>query len=61
MREGSMAHDLWKKPPVEVLMNIYLYNITNKERFLKGQDNKLALEEIGPYVFKLEFFSIALF
>lgn len=47
-----MVHNLWKKPPVEIYLDIYLYNITNAERFMKGQDSKLALEEIGPYVFK---------
>merc|ERR1719230_737418 len=32
--------------------NIYVFNLTNKEEFLKGEE-KANLEEIGPYVYTL--------
>lgn len=51
MKPGTYLYNLWQKPPVDVFFKIYLFNITNQERFLSGEDKKLKVEEIGPYVF----------
>jgi hypothetical protein len=42
----------WKDPIPEVLLNVYLFNITNHEDFIAGRDEKLKLQEIGPITFR---------
>jgi scavenger receptor class B, member 1 len=43
---------LWERPPVDLHLKVYLFNITNHEAFLAGTDSKLNVEEVGPYVYK---------
>lgn len=52
LQEGTMIYEMWKKFPIEILMKIYLFNITNADAFLKGTDTFLDVKEIGPYVYK---------
>jgi scavenger receptor class B, member 1 len=47
-----MLFNIWKKIPVEVFLNVYLFNITNSQEFLSGQDKKLKMSEIGPYLYQ---------
>lgn len=44
-----------------MLLRVYLFNITNSLEFLNGSATRLALEEIGPIVFreKLEHFNVS--
>ncbi|XP_050425880.1 scavenger receptor class B member 1-like isoform X2 [Adelges cooleyi] len=49
--EGSYIYRVWQKPPVKVFINVHMFNITNHERFLAGQDEKIRVEEVGPYVY----------
>lgn len=49
--EGSYAYQLWQKPPVKVYIKVYILNVTNADRFLAGDDHKLTVKEIGPYVY----------
>ncbi|XP_016914043.1 scavenger receptor class B member 1-like [Apis cerana] len=51
MRPDSMVFELWKKPPIQIYIKVYIFNITNMEEFLKG-GVKLKVEEIGPYVYQ---------
>uniref|UniRef100_A0A1A9W5I5 Scavenger receptor class B member 1 n=1 Tax=Glossina brevipalpis TaxID=37001 RepID=A0A1A9W5I5_9MUSC len=51
MRENSEMFDLWAKPPVDLYIKIYLFNITNAEAFLAGRE-KMNLQQLGPYVYK---------
>ncbi|KAK9874235.1 hypothetical protein WA026_002587 [Henosepilachna vigintioctopunctata] len=51
MRPGFPAYDWWKSPPDEVLLRVYIFNITNAEKFLSGEDAKLNVQEIGPIMF----------
>lgn len=48
---GSYAYGVWQKPPVQIYLNVYVFNITNADRFLAGEDEKLDVQEIGPYVY----------
>lgn len=43
--------NMWKTPPVDLYIKIYIYNITNSEQFIKGTE-KMNIEEIGPYVYR---------
>ncbi|XP_058806100.1 scavenger receptor class B member 1 [Phymastichus coffea] len=51
MTPNSYTFALWKKPPIDVLINVYVFNITNAEVFLSGAE-KLKLKEVGPYVYQ---------
>jgi hypothetical protein len=50
--EGSFLYNLWKKPPLEVYISVYVFNITNAVDFMSGKDKKMMLKEVGPYVFR---------
>lgn len=52
IREGSYAFNLFKAPPLDVFISVYVWNITNGDRFLAGLDPKLKVVEAGPYVYK---------
>ncbi|XP_035775238.1 scavenger receptor class B member 1-like isoform X1 [Anopheles albimanus] len=51
MYEGSYLNRLWKKPPLDVFISIYVFNISNPEAFMRGEE-RLRLQEIGPYVYQ---------
>ncbi|XP_052865198.1 scavenger receptor class B member 1 [Anopheles cruzii] len=51
MYEGSFLNRLWKKPPLEVFISIYVFNVSNPEAFMRGEE-RLRLQEIGPYVYQ---------
>ncbi|XP_013177530.1 PREDICTED: scavenger receptor class B member 1-like [Papilio xuthus] len=60
MRPGLPPYEWWANPPDEVKMRAYIFNVTNHERFMKGLDKKLNLQEIGPIVYleKLQHYDI---
>lgn len=49
--EDGEIFNLWQNPPVNLYIKIYLFNITNAEQFMKGEE-KMKVEEIGPYVYR---------
>lgn len=49
--EGGEIFTLWKNPPVDIYIKIYLWNITNSDSFLEGKE-KMHVEEVGPYVYR---------
>ncbi|KAL9931002.1 scavenger receptor class B member 1 isoform 2-T2 [Glossina fuscipes fuscipes] len=51
MRENNEMFDLWAKPPVDLYIKIYLFNITNAEAFLAGRE-KMNVQQVGPYVYR---------
>jgi scavenger receptor class B protein 1 len=48
--EGEIF-ELWREPPVDLFLKVYLFNITNHEEFMSGRDKKLQIKEVGPYVY----------
>ena len=52
MTKSSMMTSLWVEPPFNPRLHVYVYNVTNHEAFLSGLDNKIRVEEIGPYVYE---------
>lgn len=50
--EDGEIFDMWAKPPVDLFLKVYLFNITNADDFMEGRDEKLRVEEIGPYVYR---------
>lgn len=51
LSDGSISYKIWKNPPYTVYITVYIFNVTNTDAFLSGQE-KLRFEEIGPYVFQ---------
>ncbi|XP_030377493.1 scavenger receptor class B member 1 isoform X2 [Scaptodrosophila lebanonensis] len=51
MAENGEIFNLWAKPPVDLYIKIYLFNITNAPAFLAGRE-KMKVEQVGPYVYK---------
>ena len=52
MVPGLPPFDWWKVPPDEVYLRVYVFNITNGDEFLRGEAEKLKVQEIGPFIFK---------
>ncbi|KAF7267371.1 hypothetical protein GWI33_019380 [Rhynchophorus ferrugineus] len=52
MTPGLPPFDWWFEPPDEVILRVYLFNVTNSQRFLSGIDKKLKVQEVGPIVYK---------
>ncbi|XP_022199690.1 scavenger receptor class B member 1 isoform X1 [Nilaparvata lugens] len=50
--EGSETFLMWRDPPVVLHLKVYLFNVTNKDAFLRGEDDILKFEEVGPYVYR---------
>ena len=50
--EGGEIFELWRSPPVDLYLKVYLFNVTNHEEYMSGIDKKLKFQEIGPYVYK---------
>ncbi|CAH1989154.1 unnamed protein product [Acanthoscelides obtectus] len=50
--EGGEIFELWRSPPVDLYLRVHLWNVTNKEAYMSGEDDKLKLEEVGPYVYR---------
>ncbi|KAB0791760.1 hypothetical protein PPYR_03560 [Photinus pyralis] len=47
----NFAFGIWKDPPYEVMGKVYIFNVTNGQAFLDGEE-KLKFIEVGPYVYK---------
>ncbi|XP_072948525.1 scavenger receptor class B member 1-like [Epargyreus clarus] len=52
LQDGGEIFELWRKPEIELYTRIYLFNITNAEAYMAGNDSKIKLEEVGPYVYR---------
>lgn len=50
--KDSDLFKLWQDPPVQPEMRVFLFNYTNVEEWLNGTDEKLNVEELGPYVYQ---------
>ncbi|XP_018562646.1 scavenger receptor class B member 1-like isoform X2 [Anoplophora glabripennis] len=50
--EGGEIFELWRKPPVELYLKVYLWNVTNKEEYMSGEVDILQVQEVGPYVYR---------
>ncbi|KAK9882844.1 hypothetical protein WA026_023543 [Henosepilachna vigintioctopunctata] len=48
---GSLFFYLWRDPPYKIYINLYLFTVTNQEKFTNGEE-KLSVKEMGPYCFQ---------
>ncbi|TGZ46958.1 scavenger receptor class B member 1 [Temnothorax longispinosus] len=51
LKPHSLLFSIWQQPPLNIYLNVYVFNITNPVEFLSGKE-KLKFEEIGPYVYQ---------
>jgi len=47
----TRVYDNWKSPPMDLSLDIYLYNWTNPEDFYLGSEKKPRFQQLGPYRF----------
>lgn len=51
MKPNSFIYSIWQKPPLDIYLKVYVFNLTNPVEFLSGKE-KLKVEEIGPYIYQ---------
>jgi hypothetical protein len=51
LERDSRVFDVWVKPPVKPVVNIFLFNYTNIPQFAAGTE-KLKIQEVGPYAYR---------
>lgn len=52
LHAGSDLYERLKEDMRGVSIELYLFNITNERRFSNGEDDKLILQEVGPFVYR---------
>lgn len=50
LRQDGESYQWWSKPPVEPVIRVYVYNVTNADEFLNN-GTKPVVDELGPYVY----------
>ena len=50
LKNGSEVYENWIKPPVTPRMMLYVFNVTNHEAFLAGNENKVYIYVLTYYV-----------
>ncbi|VVC45242.1 Hypothetical protein CINCED_3A005523 [Cinara cedri] len=43
---------MWRKPEAPIYLKVFIFNVTNREEFLSGRDEKLKFQEVGPYIYR---------
>ncbi|XP_056647456.1 scavenger receptor class B member 1 [Diorhabda sublineata] len=51
LSDGSLSFHYWQKPGVIRLTKVYIFNVTNSEKFLANGE-KPKLQEVGPFVYR---------
>ncbi|CAH0673771.1 unnamed protein product [Spodoptera exigua] len=49
---GTLLDEALKKETDSIHLSAYLFNITNADRFASGEDDKLKMEEVGPFTYQ---------
>ncbi|XP_022826082.1 scavenger receptor class B member 1-like [Spodoptera litura] len=49
---GTLLDVALKKETDSIHLSAYLFNITNADRFASGEDDKLKMEEVGPFTYQ---------
>lgn len=52
MKPWKLKFEFWRRPPFEVFYKVYIFNVTNADAFRDGIDEKLVLQEVGPYTYQ---------
>ncbi|XP_026497218.2 lysosome membrane protein 2-like [Vanessa tameamea] len=49
---GSKFYKIFTRENAGTLLQVYVFNVTNAEAFLSGEDHKLRVEEVGPFTYQ---------
>lgn len=49
--ENSQAADWWAHPPYHSYLRVHIFNYTNLEAFNNGEDDRMKVEDLGPYTY----------
>lgn len=52
LANGTLLHELLLQEIEGAKVYVYLFNITNAERFLAREDDIVKVDEIGPFVYQ---------
>ncbi|GBP24859.1 hypothetical protein EVAR_14192_1 [Eumeta japonica] len=53
LRNNSLAFKMWQHPTVQPVMKVHIFNYTNWENVKNGYEDKLVVEDVGPYVYQI--------
>lgn len=51
IRNNTLSFSLWRQPTVQPVMKVYIFNYTNWQEVRDGIEEKLHVEEVGPYAY----------
>ncbi|CAH2085932.1 unnamed protein product [Euphydryas editha] len=49
---GSKIYETLRKENAGALIRAYIFNVTNSEAFISGEDQKLRVQEVGPFTYQ---------
>ncbi|XP_047532103.1 scavenger receptor class B member 1-like [Vanessa atalanta] len=49
---GSKYYEIFARENAGPFLQVYVFNVTNAEAFLSGEDHKLRIEEVGPFTYQ---------
>lgn len=52
LQNGTLSFAWWQRPVVRAVYRVYIFNYTNVKEFETGQDHKLRVSEIGPFIYR---------
>ncbi|XP_050678020.1 scavenger receptor class B member 1-like isoform X1 [Leptidea sinapis] len=53
MSPGTMFYDILNQPNIPgAYVHTYIFNVTNGDKFLSGEDHNLKVEEVGPFTYQ---------
>lgn len=52
LRNNSEIMEWYLKPPFAPTVKVYVFNYTNIEEFMAGIDQKIRINQVGPYVYQ---------
>lgn len=52
LANNTAVHLSWRKPPLEPLLCVYIFNYTNSDDFIQKRDPELKMEEVGPICYR---------
>lgn len=42
----------WQNPPVTPIVKVHVFNYSNFDRYMIGDDEKIKVVELGPYTYR---------
>lgn len=52
LKNGSKSLEWWIDSPIKPLLKVHIFNYTNIDAVLQGKEDKIKVQDIGPYVYE---------